>query len=146
MWSGIDGDIGGRYETLKMPCSIFVQFVIATFVVLDSPALPSDWPMVEPLRQTRTLVNPGKDNDDTPFVALIKNTAGVPIYKFECHNGNYENGRGTNFSGDFQCALFAVDGATVTGGNLLAANTRDEQSTDWWNRGRCVRRSFEESA
>jgi hypothetical protein len=67
---------------------------------------------------------------------MIIGTSGVPIYKFECHNANYQDGREMNFSGDFQCALFAVDGAKVTSGNLLAANTRDEQSTDWWNRGR----------
>ena len=40
------------------------------------------------------------------------------------------------FSGDFQCALFAVGESGDSTGNLLAANTKDEQSTAWWNRGR----------
>jgi hypothetical protein len=81
-------------------------------------------------------VNPGRDNADTPFLALIKDSKGVPIYKLECHNGNYENESEFNFSGDFHCALFAVKGDTLKSGDLLAANTKNEGSTDWWNRGR----------
>jgi len=41
-----------------------------------------------------------------------------------------------NLSGDFQCGLFALKGTTRTSGNLLAADTKNELSTDWWNRGR----------
>ena len=90
------------------------------------------WPVIRPLH-THMLVNTGKD---IPFVSLIKDSRGRSVYKFECHNGNYEDESEINFSGDFQCALFAISGSTPASGNLLAANNQNEQSTDWWNRGR----------
>jgi hypothetical protein len=77
-----------------------------------------------------------KDDHDTRVLACIDDTQGVGIYKLECHDGNYNDQSEMNFSGDFQCALFAVRGTTLASGNLLAAGTRDELSTDWWNRGR----------
>jgi hypothetical protein len=117
-----------RSEHLFLACS-----VIATLASSRSFTQQDSWPVVQPLHITRTFANAGKD---TPFVALIKDTAGLPIYKFECHNGNYENDSKINFSGDSQCALFAFNGSSVTSGNLLVANDRNEQSTDWWNRGR----------
>jgi hypothetical protein len=103
---------------------------------LGLTAQENRWPVVRPLRETRTFADPGRDNADTPFLALIKNAAGVPLYKFECHNGNYDDSSEMNFSGDFQCALFALKRDALASGNLLAANIRNEESTDWWNRGR----------
>jgi len=32
--------------------------------------------------------------------------------------------------------IVCIEGERVITGNLLAANTSDERSTDWWNRGR----------
>jgi hypothetical protein len=96
----------------------------------------SKWPTVRPLHITRTFVHPAADKKDVPFLALIKSRAGVPLYRLECHNGNYANDSEMNFSGDFQCALFALKGIEAASGNLLVADTPDEQSTDWWNRGR----------
>jgi hypothetical protein len=92
--------------------------------------------MVQPLEAKHVFRDLGTEDADTPFVAFIKSERAVPAYKLECHNGNYENGSEMNFSGDFQCALFAVKGTTPTSGNLLAADTKNELSTDWWNRGR----------
>jgi hypothetical protein len=110
--------------------------VIGTMNPVSVRAQANKWPVVQPLRERRTFVSPGRDTADTPFLAFIKDSKDVPIYKLECHNGNYENESEINFSGDFHCALFAVKGDTLKSGDLLAANTRNERSTDWWNRGR----------
>ena len=99
-------------------------------------AQESKWPTIRPLEEKKVFPNPGQNNADTPVAVFIKDSDGVPVYKLECHNGNYEDGSEMNFSGDFQCALFAVKGTTRTSGNLLAADTKNELSTDWWNRGR----------
>lgn len=117
--------------TVKI-CSLALVLMPAVFLL----ARASKWPVIQRLEEKRVFMNPGQNNADTPFVALIKDNSGVPVYKLECHNGNYEDESEMNFSGDFQCALFAYNGTTRVSGNLLAANTRNELSTDWWNRGR----------
>jgi hypothetical protein len=99
-------------------------------------AQTSRWPIIQPLEEKRTLIAPGRDNADTPFVLFIKDSGGAPVYKLECHNGNYENQSEMNFSGDFQCALFAVKEKALVSGDLFAANSKNELSADWWNRGR----------
>lgn len=76
-------------------------------------AQSSKWPTIRPLEEKKVFINPGQNNTDTPFAAFIKDSNGVPVYKLECHNGNYEDESEINFSGDFQCALFAVKGATI---------------------------------
>lgn len=100
------------------------------------------WPAIQPVHATHTFINPGEHGEDAPFLALIRDARGAPVYKFECHNGNYDEQSEMNFSGDFQCALFAVKGSTLASGDLLAANTKDELSTDWWNRGRVLSRQL----
>lgn len=119
--------------TLKV-CSLAPALVLASAALLCAQA--SKWPVIRPLEENKVFINPGQNNADTPFVAFIKDNEGVPTYKLECHNGNYEDESEMNFAGDFQCALFAVKGTTRTSGNLLAADTKNELSTDWWNRGR----------
>jgi len=94
------------------------------------------WPVVRPLRATRTFVNPGGGHADTPFVAMFRDASGLAIYKLECHNGNYRNVSELKFSGDFQCALFATRGTTVMSGNLLVPLTGNAASANRWNRGR----------
>jgi hypothetical protein len=73
---------------------------------------------------------------------FIKNTAGVPIYKLECHNGNYEELSGLDFSGDFQCALFAIKGGTRNTWNLLVSQAEAEERSDWLDRGRVTSNQF----
>jgi len=117
----------------------YVSFCCGIAAAACSPALRTradSWPVVQPLHESHTYLNPGQNNKDTPFLAFVKDVSGESVYRLECHNGNYENESGMVFSGDFQCALFALNGKTLNSGNLLAANTRDEQSSDWWNRGR----------
>jgi hypothetical protein len=94
--------------------------------------------VVEPLHERHTFNDLAKSNADTPFLVYLKGTEGVAFYKLECHNGFYENDTGVDFSGDFQCVLFAIDGNKVTTGNLLAVDNKDERSTDWFNRGRIL--------
>jgi len=111
-------------------------FALALASVTSALAQVSKWPVIQPLEESRVFVNPDQNDSDTPFVSFIRDENGVPLYKLECHNGNYEDESEMNFSGDFQCALFAVKGTTRTSGNLLAADTKNELTTDWWNRGR----------
>jgi hypothetical protein len=113
-------------------CVIAVVMMPAMMVFAQS----RKWPVIQPLEEKQAFINPGQNNTDTPFVLYIKNSGGIPVYKLECHNGNYNDESEMNFSGDFQCALFAVKDKTLLSGNLLAANTKNEMSTDWWNRGR----------
>lgn len=112
------------------------SFVLIMVSALSLVAEANRWPTIPPLKEKHVFNGAGKNGADTPVVSFIKDTHGLPVYKLECHNGNYENESEMNFSGDFQCALFEVKGTTLTSGNLLAADTKDELSTDWWNRGR----------
>ncbi len=123
---------GARMKTTLKVCSVVLVLTPATILCAQA----SKWPVIRPLEGKKVFINPGKNNTDTPFMAFIKDSDGVPVYKLECHNGNYEGESEMNFSGDFQCALFAVKGTTRTSGNLLAADTKNELSTDWGNRGR----------
>lgn len=106
---------------------------LMSFGLVSSAA---SWPTIKPLSERRTFVNPGARNEDTPFVALVRDARGVPVYKFECHNGSYQGESKINFSGDFQCALFALNGNADASRNLLVSDSKDEQSADWWNRAR----------
>lgn len=111
---------------------LFVPIVLA----LASQGWSRDWPLVRPVSKTQTFIDPGAGAKDAAFLASIRDAGGDAVYRIECHNGNYDGESTINFSGDFQCALFAVTRNGLVGGNLLAADTKDEKSTDWWNRGR----------
>jgi hypothetical protein len=115
-----------------------LQVSLYTLVLTPAAVLfagGDNWPVIRPLAERRVFTDPGQDNMDRPFVSFIRNVDGIPVYKVECHNGNYDDQSEMNFSGDLQCALFAVDGRVRVSGNLLAADTPNEASTDWWNRG-----------
>jgi hypothetical protein len=119
----------------RVPVAHAIAGIIACALSLHARA--NNWPVIQPAHQTHTFTDAAGEGD-APFLAFIKNVAGVPVYKLECHNGNYNDRSGYNFSGTFQCALFGIRGYKPTTWNLLAANTRNEQSTDWWNRGRIL--------
>lgn len=108
-------------------------------MMLTSPVTPhpqaGTWPVIEPTHAEFIYVAPRATDDDRPFIAYFKDAQGNPAYKFECHNGAYGDAIEVTFSDELQCALFAFKGDTVTAVNLLAADTRDEQGNDWWNRG-----------
>jgi hypothetical protein len=113
-----------------------VGFSLLLTTAAISFAEAAKWPVIRPMKERRAFLFPRQNRTDASFIALIKDTDGIPVYKLECHSGNYDDETEIAFSGDFQCALFAMNGVTRSSGNLFAAETRDEQSTDWWNRGR----------
>ena len=116
-----------------MRTCIFAALITIAQIPLLGKA--NEWPLIRPVKVTHPFHNRTTDSD-TPFSLSIRNSEGVPVYSLECHNGNYDKDSEMNFSGDFQCALFAIRNGTRVSSNLLAANTKNEQSTDWWNRGR----------
>ena len=120
-----------RLLLLKSCSSAFL-----TLIAISLSAQINRWPSIQPLEEKRVLNNLGAPEADTPIVAFVKDSHGVSVYKLECHTGDYEDESEINYSGDFQCAFFAVKGTTLISGDLLAADTKDELSTDWWNRGR----------
>src|SRR5579871_504457 len=109
-------------------------FLVFGLVSIIGSAADTKWPGIEPAQESRTFSE--FENSDTPLTLLVRNSAGHPIYKLECHNGNYEGSSEINFSRDFQCALFALSGGTRTSWNLLASSQKPEQNSDWLNRGR----------
>ena len=119
-----------------MKLAIACYFVLGMMTAFGLQAETSTWTSIEPVHEAHTFIDPGKNGMDTPFLLTINATGGGAAYKLECHNGNYDDESEINFSGDFQCALFAVKGNTQTSSNLLATASKDEQSTDWFNRGR----------
>jgi hypothetical protein len=97
------------------------------------------WPPVIPVHRVFTFIHPGQGGRDTPALVFVPRTEGGTVYKLECHNGNYDDASEMNFSGDFQCALYALQGGRVTSGNLLADSSHDQQTSDWlFNRGRML--------
>lgn len=115
-----------------------MSFLVALLLWCQAPATqwPSLWPVVRPLHATASY--PAGRTGDTPFLALVVDTWNVPRYRFECHNGDYDVDTGFSYSGSFQCALFAIDGAKQTSWTLLADDSRYETSADWTNRGRVL--------
>jgi hypothetical protein len=109
-------------------------------VMLTNPATPpaqaDGWPLIQPMHAEYVFKDPHMQGVDTPFVIYFKDQEDTQSYKFECHDGEYADDSVMRFSGEFQCALFMFKGMTVSAVNLLAANTREEQRNDGWNRGR----------
>jgi len=94
------------------------------------------WPRIRTLSKEWRIEGTAVTDEKTFAIAYIEALDGTPVYKFECHDGNYSDQSEMNFSGDFQCALFSVKDGKLTSGNLLASDTKNEVSADWWNRGR----------
>ena len=118
-----------------MPWNV-LYFATALVLTVPLDARVTIWPKISPLHMTRTYSRLGGDAVDTPFEATIRAEDGTPLYSFECHNGNYSVDTPLVYSGDFQCALYALKGTKQATWTLLAAGTKDERSADWWNRGR----------
>lgn len=95
------------------------------------------WPVVEPIAVRRHLIF--REGKDIPISVKVMNKNGEPEYLIECHTGYYtDNRQGFQYSGAFQCAMFSLSDNRVSSGDLLAANSKNERSTDWWNRGRLL--------
>ena len=107
---------------------------LALMSVRSAFAQPPSWPSVKPTQAAQTFK---ESRADTPFLLIIDGRSGAPAYKLECHNGNYEDTSEITFSGDFQCALFELNGSgAVVSWNLLATDEPAQQQSDWFNRGR----------
>jgi len=116
----------------------------ATLPKLSTPVTirpPSGLPRIKPVHAEFRFLRP-LVGQDTPFLVYFLDQSGAKVYRFECHAGGYPDESIMKFSGDFQCALFAFKNDTVSAVNLLAADTRAEQSVDWRNRGRVLARQF----
>lgn len=61
-----------------------------------------------------------------------------PRTGWSAHNGDYADTSEYNFSGDFQCALFALKGRALASWNLLATSDPVQGGSDWMNRGRML--------
>jgi hypothetical protein len=106
-------------------------FTLALFVtMLSSPA----WPAVRPFHEER-IISLEEPPPDVRLVFTIR-TDGDVQYRVECHTGDYEDMTLINFSGDYQCAMFAMKGRERTSWNLFADDSPVQTSADWFNRGR----------
>lgn len=101
------------------------------------------WPKIQPFSHEWHIPNASKPDADTPVLAYIQDEAGQPAYKLECHSGDYSNQSEMNFSGTYQCALFAQKDGHNVSWDLLA--DRDHQDSDWDNRGRMIAQQLEGS-
>jgi hypothetical protein len=93
------------------------------------------WPHMAPFESTYRFHNLAS-GQDTPVLLTLKDVRGVPRYRLECHNGDYNGEWVISFSGTLHCAVVAIDGDKITSWNLLAEDTPAQQSSDWSNRGR----------
>lgn len=126
-----------KIRSLAIGCA-----VVAAMGVSGLVGHADRWPTIQPLHREHAFLHADRANTDLPFLAFIKDTDGAPVYKFECHSGDYNGESEMNFSGYFQCALFAIKGDALTSTDLLAADTNNELSSDWWNRGRMLSRQL----
>jgi hypothetical protein len=114
--------------------TLSVRIIIILFELIAYSHALGAWPKIRPhhVRQTYRI----RGDSDTPFLMSVESLAGTPLYRFECHNGNYEDTSFINFSGDFQCALFSLDHGQRSSWNLLPSDERSEQTSDYFSRGR----------
>ena len=108
--------------------------LIVSAIVFGQSKTP--WPEVHSLAREWRIPDVSGTGSDTPALDYIRDVNGKPLYKLECHNGNYSDQSEMNFSGKFQCALFALGDGKTDSWNLLADRT--EQDSDWGNRGRML--------
>lgn len=134
-----------RMQTPSVYVLAAVALVIGAALQTTASASNQPWPSIASTRAIYEWKNPEKAGVDTPFVSYIRSPSGTPLYKLECHDGDYDDDSELDFSGVFQCALFALQGPPSAFADLLAANTKDEQSSDWWNRGRVLADQLQES-
>lgn len=121
---------------MRLPTSISIACAVG--IAICPADQGSRWPIVRELHAQQIYSVPTSDTVDTPFLAFVKNVDGVAVYKLECHNGNYKGKSEIDFAGDFQCSLIAIKGREPTSWNLFATASKNERSTDWWNRGRML--------
>ena len=117
---------------------IYMRILLVFMVIRSSPLRATTWPAVQPFHQRR-IISLQDPTRDVPWRFTIR-TQGDVVYRAECHTGEYEGSfLGIfNFSGIYQCAMFAMKGQRAVSWNLFADNTADEHASDWNNRGRML--------
>ena len=96
----------------------------------------SNWPLIQAIEVSRSYDLPEWRVTDTPLRLILRDLRGAPVYRLECHNGDYGVDSEYTYSGDFHCALFALSGRSRASSNLLATNSPAQQRSGWLNRGR----------
>ncbi|HEY3645061.1 MAG TPA: hypothetical protein VGM16_06945, partial [Gammaproteobacteria bacterium] len=107
----------------------------------QQPVLPG-WPVLKQRHEQFAFVAPETAGVDQPFVLHLQDVSGTEKYRLECHVGGQGQEDLLKWSGLYQCALFPTNGDSITAVDLLAADTRQEQADDGWNRGRILAQQF----
>jgi len=107
----------------------------------QQPTLPA-WPVLKARHEQFAFAAPDAPGVDRPWVLRLADASGTEKYQLECHAGEHGEDELMKWSGLYQCALFPINGDSITAVNLLAAYTREEQGDDGWNRGRILAQQF----
>ena len=113
--------------------TIYLTILLPTFSILAPTQ--HQWPEIRPVHTAHSVVVPQDADADVPFSVDITGTDGRALYRIECHR-SFTSRTNIHYSGDYQCGLFAHGPNGWAAWTLFAANTRNESSADWWNRGR----------
>lgn len=112
-------------------------------LLLKAPsAQPDQWPVLKERHEQFAFVAPDGPGVDLPFVLHLEDLAGAERYRLECHSGEHGEDALLKWSGLYQCALFPTNGDSISAVNVLAADTKEEQRDDGWNRGRILAEQF----
>lgn len=103
---------------------------------------PAPWPVLKERHDQFGFKAPEVPGGDQPYVLRLDDTAGTGRYQLECHTGEYGENNLLRWSGLYQCALFPINGDSITAVDLLATESREEQADDGWNRGRILAQQF----
>ena len=116
----------------------------AGLLLLKNPAAMGPPPdeTIQPVHAVFHFQRP-EANADVPFTVFLQNGAGKQVYLFECHTGANPDTSELAWSGDYQCALFPFRDDSVSAVNLLAVDDKQEQSADWYNRGRLLAKQLQ---
>lgn len=113
-----------------------VANILLMFIAVSLSSQAQTWPPIQEI--SGSAVFAPRAGEDSPFETTLFDLAGTPQYRLECHNGDYDVTTGFNFSGVFQCAVFAIEGNKAGALNLLADGSSAESTSDWANRARLL--------
>lgn len=122
----------------------FATGLMAALPLMTNPSAqaPSGWPVLKERHEQFAFVAPNGPGVDRPYVLHLLDSSGAEQYRLECHTGEHGEDELLKWSGLYQCALFPTKGDSISAVDLLAADTREEQSDDGWNRGRILAQQF----
>ena len=125
------------------PAIGFAASLWGGLLLLKAPsAQPDQWPVLKERHEQFAFVAPDGPGVDRPFMLHLEDLAGAERYRLECHSGEHGEDALLKWSGLYQCALFPTHGDSISAVDVLAADTREEQADDGWNRGRILAQQF----